>query len=77
MRSRGVRSIICGLSANDKEQEFLQSGADAFMLKPFPCQKDALHRAILRVIRSQPGQDVPRLSQHGGEESLAGDPVAR
>jgi CheY-like chemotaxis protein len=33
LRSRNVHSIICGLSANDKEEEFMEAGADAFMLK--------------------------------------------
>mmetsp|Transcript_23537 Transcript_23537/g.44765 ORF Transcript_23537/g.44765 Transcript_23537/m.44765 type:complete len:858 (-) Transcript_23537:181-2754(-) len=64
IRSRGVRSIICGLSANDKEEEFRQAGADAFMLKPFPCRKDALQRALLRVMRSRSGQSLSRLSEH-------------
>lgn len=56
LRARNVDSIICGLSANDKEEEFRQSGADAFMLKPFPCQKDALRRALLRIIHSRSGK---------------------
>lgn len=52
-RSKGVDSIICGLSANDKEDEFLQAGANAFMLKPFPCKKDALKRELLRLLESR------------------------
>jgi hypothetical protein len=39
MRSKGVKSIICGLSANDVEDQFLNSGANYFMYKPFPCKK--------------------------------------
>lgn len=54
LRARGVDSIICGLSANDKEEEFRQAGADAFMFKPFPCQNDALRRALWQVIQSRP-----------------------
>jgi CheY-like chemotaxis protein len=50
LRAKGVHSIICGLSANDKEEEFLQAGADEFMLKPFPCQKDALKRELFRLL---------------------------
>ncbi|KAL3915511.1 MAG: hypothetical protein SGILL_005616 [Bacillariaceae sp.] len=33
LRKRGFESRICGLSANDKELEFLQAGADAFCYK--------------------------------------------
>lgn len=50
LRAKGISCIICGLSANDKEEEFLLAGANAFMLKPFPCQKDALKRELLRVL---------------------------
>lgn len=50
LRAKGVESIICGLSANDKEEEFLRAGANAFMFKPFPCQKDALKRELLQLL---------------------------
>jgi CheY-like chemotaxis protein len=33
LRKMGVTCRICGLSANDKEPEFLQAGADAFSFK--------------------------------------------
>jgi CheY-like chemotaxis protein len=33
LRNRGVDARICGLSANDKETEFIQAGADAFSFK--------------------------------------------
>ncbi len=33
LRKRGVDCRICGLSANDKEFEFLQAGADSFCFK--------------------------------------------
>ena len=33
MRNRGIRSRICGLSANDKEIAFLEAGANSFMFK--------------------------------------------
>ena len=33
LRNRGVSARICGLSANDKESEFIQAGADAFSFK--------------------------------------------
>eukprot|EP00543_Licmophora_paradoxa_P002894 CAMPEP_0202449160 /NCGR_PEP_ID=MMETSP1360-20130828/7904_1 /ASSEMBLY_ACC=CAM_ASM_000848 /TAXON_ID=515479 /ORGANISM="Licmophora paradoxa, Strain CCMP2313" /LENGTH=471 /DNA_ID=CAMNT_0049066989 /DNA_START=92 /DNA_END=1507 /DNA_ORIENTATION=- len=50
MRARGIRSIICGLSANDTEREFLEAGADAFMVKPFPCDKIGLKHELNRVL---------------------------
>ena len=50
MRHRGIQSTICGLSANDKEFEFLQAGADAFLLKPFPCDRVQLTHELLRIL---------------------------
>ena len=50
MRSKGVKSRICGLSANDMEHAFLESGANAFRLKPFPCSKGELTKEISRVL---------------------------
>lgn len=50
MRVKGVQSIICGLSANDVEEHFMNAGANAFMLKPFPCQKDSLKSELLHII---------------------------
>ncbi|CAB9508545.1 respiration control sensor protein ArcB [Seminavis robusta] len=52
LRSRGVQSIICGLSANDMGEQFLESGADTFMMKPFPCKKEALTRALHEVLNA-------------------------
>jgi len=49
LRSKGVKSRICGLSANDKELEFLEAGCDAFLFKPIPCQAKIL-RGILHNI---------------------------
>jgi two-component system chemotaxis response regulator CheY len=50
LRARGVSCRICGLSANDKEEEFYDAGANAFMFKPFPCDPDALTRTLNRVL---------------------------
>ncbi|KAL3909884.1 MAG: hypothetical protein SGILL_007910, partial [Bacillariaceae sp.] len=36
LRAKGVDCKICGLSANDKEDEFKHAGADAFLFKPIP-----------------------------------------
>jgi len=52
MRAKGVKSIICGLSANDMEVRFKEVGANAFMSKPFPCQKDRLKEELLRFCNS-------------------------
>jgi len=49
LRSMGVESLICGLSANDMEEAFMSAGSDAFMMKPFPCKPDALSQELLRV----------------------------
>ena len=53
MRAKGVKSIICGLSANDLEDNFFRAGANAFMSKPFPCKKEALHCELLKMCSPQ------------------------
>ena len=50
LRAQGVRARICGCSANNMEDEFMEAGADCFVLKPFPCEKDELRRELLRVL---------------------------
>jgi len=50
MRAKGVESIICGLSANDVEDQFSNAGGDYFMYKPFPCKKDALKDELLQML---------------------------
>jgi signal transduction histidine kinase/CheY-like chemotaxis protein len=50
LRAKGVKSRICGLSANDVEKSFLQSGANHFLIKPFPCAKEPLTRELLRIL---------------------------
>lgn len=49
LRSRGVESLICGLSANDLEQQFVEAGANFFLFKPFPCEKEALSLELIRL----------------------------
>jgi CheY-like chemotaxis protein len=51
LRSKGVNCRICGLSANDKEQDFLQAGADVFCIKPFPCEAKAMRKELRRILR--------------------------
>jgi CheY-like chemotaxis protein len=50
LRSRGVKSRICGLSANYLEDDFLKVGADFFLLKPMPCKKDELTEELNRIV---------------------------
>jgi len=50
LRAKGVESIICGLSANDVGEPFLNAGANAFMFKPFPCEKSQLAEELVRVL---------------------------
>eukprot|EP00535_Pseudo-nitzschia_heimii_P013358 CAMPEP_0197198578 /NCGR_PEP_ID=MMETSP1423-20130617/33441_1 /TAXON_ID=476441 /ORGANISM="Pseudo-nitzschia heimii, Strain UNC1101" /LENGTH=958 /DNA_ID=CAMNT_0042652413 /DNA_START=41 /DNA_END=2913 /DNA_ORIENTATION=+ len=46
LRSNGCKSRICGLSANDKEMEFLEAGADSFLFKPIPCEARVLRKTL-------------------------------
>lgn len=50
LRNNGVKCRICGLSANDKEMEFLRAGADVFTYKPFPCEARALTQELYRIL---------------------------
>ena len=50
LRSNGCKSRICGLSANDKEHEFLAAGADYFLYKPIPCEASVLQKTLYDVL---------------------------
>ena len=50
LRVKGVDSVICGLSANDKEEEFIYAGADSFMFKPFPCDQVTMANALKQIL---------------------------
>jgi hypothetical protein len=50
LRGLGITSIICGLSANDVEQAFLDAGANVFMVKPFPCKPELLKAELVRIL---------------------------
>ena len=50
LRAQGYDKQICGLSANDMEKQFLTSGANAFIIKPLPCGRDALEKELQRVL---------------------------
>jgi DNA-binding response OmpR family regulator len=57
LRSLGYRGVLCGLSANSMEEAFLGAGADAFMVKPFPCEAGLLTRELSRVLSAAAGAD--------------------
>lgn len=59
LRNRGTACRICGLSANDKEAEFLEAGANAFTLKPFPCDKNSLTQELCRVLFTESKEIMP------------------
>ena len=59
LRARGVKSRICGLSANDMQNAFLEAGADAFLLKPLPCKPDALQQALVHVLQNDRLEELP------------------
>ncbi|KAG7354541.1 PAS domain containing protein [Nitzschia inconspicua] len=52
LRAKGITSKICGLSANDKESEFMDAGADFFVFKPMPCDASALASLLHRILFS-------------------------
>jgi DNA-binding response OmpR family regulator len=66
LRANGVNSIICGLSANHVEEQFYEAGADAFMMKPFPCKTDAFATELRSILRQgkQHGRIVPITPSH-------------
>jgi len=70
LRNRGVHSRICGLSANDKEKEFREAGADGFAIKPLPCSPPELRRELARVLyHDWEGVKVPETSPSGSSSS--------
>ena len=50
MRAKGLECTICGLSANDLRDAFINSGADDFILKPMPCKASDLQKVLLRIL---------------------------
>ena len=62
-------SIIVGLSANNLKASFLEAGADAFMLKPFPAEEKKLKEAFVHILSHKTkGQAVPSGSHPNGAE---------
>ena len=50
LRTHGVKSKICGLSANDIGDTFMESGADLFQLKPLPVKPDDLKNVMRQLL---------------------------
>ena len=50
LRAKGVNCRICGLSANDMEDQFLKAGADFFIMKPIPTNKDAMVAELCHLL---------------------------
>jgi len=57
LRTKGCKSIICGLSANDIEKPFLAAGANAFVMKPFPCKEGPMRQEMLRIFSCEGSTD--------------------
>lgn len=49
LRQHGIDCTLCGLSANDMSKEFVENGADYFVLKPLPCEPKALEKELFRI----------------------------
>eukprot|EP00977_Amphora_coffeiformis_P019677 scaffold7386_cov160-Amphora_coffeaeformis.AAC.7 len=50
LRAKGVTARICGLSANNMEQSFLEAGANAFLQKPIPCNAEQILEELRRIL---------------------------
>jgi len=74
LRQKGYQNRICGLSANDKESEFLEAGADVFSFKPFPCEKKTLTNELCRILYyNHPGAEVRTIEpQYARDVSVSG-----
>ena len=58
IRSKGIDSLICGLSANEIESQFMDAGADYFLMKPLPTEGHELLQALQRILTSKRSQDT-------------------
>ena len=77
MRAKGVtQPIICGLSANDLEKSFLNEGADAFMIKPFPCKPDELKIALTKILQTRPQQPQPQQQEQQKQQEQQHPPLS-
>ena len=70
LREKGVDCRICGLSANDTEEDFLEAGADMFLFKPIPCKPMELKEVLSRVLFSP---SLRCTTLHGEKENYGGN----
>ena len=76
MRNIGIKAKICGLSANDLRDVFINAGANDFVLKPMPCTpKDVTHlleRLLFPTMASANVIDIAEMRRSGNLST--GDP---
>jgi hypothetical protein len=53
LSGKGFEGVICGLSANDIACSFIKAGANAFMIKPFPCKPEPLSNELKIILSSK------------------------
>ena len=53
LRRNGFEGVICGLSANDNAYSFVKAGANAFIIKPFPCKPEPLTNELRCILSSK------------------------
>ena len=57
LRSKGVKSKICGLSANEMGDDFFAAGANAFVCKPLPTKKVLLQQILCEILLGYAPED--------------------
>lgn len=71
LRTKGCMSKICGLSANDIEKQFMAAGANAFVMKPFPCKEEPMKQEMLRILSGKFSADNEDTSPRTPDSSAA------
>ena len=72
LRSQGVKSIICGLSANDLADDFFAAGANAFICKPLPVKKATLNQLLLEILNKGTSSLMPESAASNGARDRLG-----
>ena len=75
LRVNGFKKTICGLSANNVEEQFLQAGADAFMFKPFPCEGGALLNELHRILSQRLSESLLHCPENGQSQEQSKVPL--
>ena len=60
LRSKGVSSFVCGLSANQLEASFIEAGANAFIMKPLPADPKQLGTILSEILSSRKDLEAGR-----------------